>query len=218
MKTAARVLLIVLLAGASAAQEKTNTVFHLAGGQSVSGIVESSEMGGIKVTTRSGVKGYWMNELDDESRTRLATYDHTDDIRRKETTRRINEDGADENLLLALGSALGSGKDRLGGVGRGKGQTMISFLVADNLTEGLIEVGFWRDSWSLLKVAYDRSDVRGNVVILGGYMVTDKYGNTKPKQVGEVNLSRSDFVKINQRDFLPGNLEKFGNSWFSFDR
>jgi hypothetical protein len=94
---------------------------------------------------------------------------------------------------------------------------LILITVNDNLTENLIEHGWWREAWQVLQMAYDDPKVQSDVMVQGLYPITDAYGNTKWRTIGAILLSRSEYQKINRNNFIPKDLIKIGVGRFNIN-
>jgi hypothetical protein len=94
---------------------------------------------------------------------------------------------------------------------------LILITVNDNLTESLIEHGWWSDAWQVLQMAYDDPKVQSDVMVQGFYPITDAYGNTKWRTIGAISLPRSEYQKINRNNFIPKDLIKIGVGRFNIN-
>ncbi len=126
-------------------------------------------------------------------------------------------------LAAKLEAALG--KWNLGKDGRISGMDLqavpnacvVTLLVNDNFSSGLIEEGFVADAWKLLQLAYADPALKGDIVIGGAFPVRDVHGKRAIKRVGMVWLKRAEFAKLDLKNFRVENLKKIAAVRFSLE-
>jgi hypothetical protein len=82
-----------------------------------------------------------------------------------------------------------------------------SILVRDNLTDGLREIGYWSDAWTIVDKLF-QAGYRNEISVLGYADVRDKYGHVRRQIVVSATLGFSEYQKINRPSFAGADLRR----------
>lgn len=85
------------------------------------------------------------------------------------------------------------------------GNLWVIIVISDSFTRGLIEDGWWRDAWDIIKLSFYHSEIR-YIKIVGQFPVRDAYGRVTIRNAAMVEINRQTYNKIERRNFMPKNL------------
>ena len=94
------------------------------------------------------------------------------------------------------------------------GVVAVEIMINDNLTRGLIEIGWWLDAWKIIQRAFlDYKDVYA-VQVSGCFYLTDIYGHKQLSKIAYITMPYLEFKKINRENFAARNLPQIGAGYF----
>jgi hypothetical protein len=90
----------------------------------------------------------------------------------------------------------------------------VVFLVDDNLSNSLIEHGFWSDSIFVMKQVFFSEPHVSTLEIVGMVPATDIPGERRLRVVGEINIRRSDFNRLPRTGIMPWMVKDLEVGYF----
>lgn len=124
---------------------------------------------------------------------------------------RAQSTNLNSQLEAILGLAWSGGPSQLAAViETDDGTLTIAIMVRDAFTEGSRERGWWGDAWKILRFMFGSSNDNRTVVVWGVSPARDKFGNDTFSIIGEVRMTRSDYDRINAKNFVADDLKNWG--------
>ena len=92
------------------------------------------------------------------------------------------------------------------------GNIKIGFTVNDNITKGFVRFGAKSDIEKILKATESLAGKYSEVIVIGTFSLTDKFGNSKESRVIEATYTRNTINKINWQGFLIDDIYAIADS------
>jgi len=88
----------------------------------------------------------------------------------------------------------------------------VGFTINDNLTNGWIKSGAKYDIAKILKAVQSSGYDYSEVIVIGTFSLTDKFGNSEESPVIRAKYTRNTINRINWQGFLPDNVYDIADS------